>query len=339
VTKVYGLTETAQAMVAPGKGILAVDESVKTCTKRFEAAGIESTPESRRDYREMMFRAPGLDGYVSGAILYDETIRQSAADGTPLVEVLRKAGVMPGIKVDTGTFPLPNAPGETITEGLDGLAARLAEYRELGARFTKWRAVLRISEETPSDLAIHTNAHAMARYAALVQEAGLAPIVEPELLMDGAHGIERCQQATESVLIRIFAELVAQRVELEGIVLKPNMVVAGSDCPDQPGSDKVAEMTLETLRHCVPKTVPGIAFLSGGMTGQQACERLDAMNRRGPHPWQLTFSFGRALQYPGLEVWGGKPENVPAAQEALLHRCRMSSLARQGQYSVDADHS
>ena len=333
------LPETAWAMVAARKGILAVDESVGTCTKRFEAAGIESTPDSRRDYRELMFRAPGLGDYVSGAILYDETIRQETADGTPLPQVLEAAGVLPGIKVDTGTKPLAKAPDESVTEGLDGLAARLEEYREMGARFTKWRAVLRVGHDLPSAYCIHVNVHALGRYAALAQDAGLVPIVEPEVLMDGAHDAATCQRVTEAVLTSVFQELAAQRVELDGIVLKPNMVVAGMDCPEQPETAQVAAMTLETLRKCVPADVPGIAFLSGGMTGERACANLDAMVRLGPHPWQLTYSFGRALQYPALEIWAGRPENVPAAQAALIHRCRMSSLARSGEYAPEAEHA
>lgn len=331
------LKETARAMVAPAKGILAVDESNATCTKRFEAASIESTPDSRRDYREMMFRAPGIGQYVSGAILYDETIRQSAPDGRRLVDIMEEAGVIPGIKVDTGTKPLALAPEEVVTEGLDGLRDRLNEYLEIGARFAKWRAVIKIGAETPSRYCVEANAHALGRYAALAQEAGLVPIVEPEVLMDGDHTIERCKQVTDDVLASVFAQLELCRVMLEGIVLKPNMVVPGVDCPEQAGPDTVAEQTLEVLRRRVPKTVPGIAFLSGGMTGPEACANLDAMNRRGPHPWELTYSFGRALQYPGLEVWGGRRENVGAAQAALLHRARMSSEARSGRYQAEEE--
>jgi len=317
-------------MVAPGKGILAVDESTKTCTKRFAEHGIESTETSRRDYREMMFRAPGIGEYVSGAILYDETIRQDAADGSRIVDVLKEAGILPGIKVDTGAKPLVGAAGETITEGLDGLRSRLAAYREIGARFTKWRAVLRVSDEMPSRYCIETNAHALGRYAALAQEAGLVPIVEPEVLMDGAHDIERCREITSEVLRTTFEELSAQRVMLEGIVLKPNMVIAGSDCSRQATSDEIAEMTLATLREFVPANVPGIAFLSGGQTGEEACTNLNAMVRAGELPWELTYSFGRALQYPGLEIWGGS--HSADAQAALLHRARMSSQARSGGY-------
>ncbi len=331
------LIATAKAMVAPGKGILAADESIKTCTKRFAEFGIESTETSRRDYREMMFRAPGVGEYVSGAILYDETIRQNAADGSRIVDVLKDAGVLPGIKVDTGAKPLAGAPGETITEGLDGLRDRLAEYREIGARFTKWRAVLSVSDEMPSRYCIETNAHALGRYAALAQEAGLVPIVEPEVLMIGNHDVQRCRAVTEQALQTTFEQMSAQRVLLEGIVLKPNMVISGSDCPRQATSDEIAELTLSTLREFVPPEVPGIAFLSGGQTGEEACTNLDAMVRRGGLPWELTYSFGRALQYPSLEIWGGS--NVAEAQAALLHRARMSSLARSGRYSAGEERA
>jgi fructose-bisphosphate aldolase class I len=332
VTNTDTLIATAKAMVAPGKGILAVDESTKTCTKRFVEAGIESTETSRRDYREMMFRAPGIGEYISGAILYDETVRQDAADGSRMVDVLEDAGILPGIKVDTGAKQLAGAPGETITEGLDGLRDRLAEYREIGARFTKWRAVFRVSDEMPSRYCIETNAHALGRYAALAQEAGLVPIVEPEVLMDGGHDIQRCRAVTGEVLQTTFEQLSAQRVLLEGIVLKPNMVIAGADCPRQAASDEIADLTLATLRESVPAAVPGIAFLSGGQTGEEACTNLDAMVRGDDAPWELTFSFGRALQYPGLEIWGGS--HAADAQAALLHRARMSSLARSGRYSA-----
>ncbi len=332
MTNTETLTATAKAMVAPGKGILAVDESTKTCTKRFAEFGIESTETSRRDYREMMFRAPGIGEYVSGAILYDETIRQDAVDGSRIAEVLKDAGILPGIKVDTGAKPLAGAPGETVTEGLDGLRDRLAEYREIGARFTKWRAVLRVSDEMPSRRCIEANAHARGRYAALAQEAGLVPIVEPEVLMDGHHDIQRCRVVTSQVLQTTFEQLSAQRVLLEGIVLKPNMVIAGGDCPRRATSDEIAELTLATLCELVPAEVPGIAFLSGGQTGEEACANLDAMVRRGDVPWELTYSFGRALQYPSLEIWGGS--NGADAQATLLHRARMSSLARSGRYSL-----
>ena len=331
------LIATAKAMVAPGKGLLAVDESTKTCTKRFAEAGIDSTATSRRDYREMMFRAPGIGEYISGAILYDETIRQDAADGARLVVVLENAGILPGIKVDTGAKPLAASAGETITEGLDGLRDRLAKYREIGARFTKWRAVIGVSDERPSRYCVETNAHALGRYAALAQEAGLVPIVEPEVLMDGDHDIERCREVTRQVLRTTFEQLSAQRVMLEGIVLKPNMVIAGSDCARQATSEEIAELTLATLREFVPPEVPGITFLSGGQTGEEACTNLDAMVHNGDAPWQLTYSFGRALQYPGLEIWGGS--SVAEAQAALVHRARMSSLARSGRYSAEAERA
>ncbi|MEX0683313.1 MAG: class I fructose-bisphosphate aldolase [Dehalococcoidia bacterium] len=333
------LTATALAMVASGKGILAVDESVGTCTKRFEAAGIESTPESRGAYREMLFTAPGLGDYVSGAILYDETIRQQTEVGTPLVNVLNAAGIIPGIKVDAGTKPLALAPGETVTEGLDGLRGRLEEYRVMGARFAKWRAVIRIGAGLPSRNGIEVNAHSLARYAALAQEAGLVPIVEPEVLMDGDHGIKRCEEVTSEVLGCVFEQLAAQRCLLEGMVLKPNMITAGSAASAPADADEIAERTLDTLRRGVPSVVPGIAFLSGGQSGEGACANLNAMVRLGEVPWELTFSFGRALQYPALEIWSGDAANAPAAQAALLHRARMSSLARCGEYSAEAERS
>jgi fructose-bisphosphate aldolase class I len=330
-------------MVARGKGVLAIDETSPTCSRRFDEFGIESTPESRRDYRQTLITAPGIAEYVSAAILYDETIRQGASDGRPIVDVLNGAGIIPGIKVDTGARPMAGAPGETVTEGLDGLAERLAEYREIGARFTKWRAVIRVAQgpspedRLPTRRCVEANAHALARYAALAQEAGLVPIVEPEVLMNGAHDIRRCREVTEEVLHAVFGQLVAQHCRLEGMVLKPNMVVPAAECPDQSGSTEIAELTVQTLRRCVPAAVPGVAFLSGGLTGEQACTYLSEMVARGPHPWQLTYSFGRALQYPALETWGGKAENIPAAQSAFLHRARMASLARSGAYSPEME--
>jgi fructose-bisphosphate aldolase class I len=331
------LNDIARAMVAPRKGVLAVDESTGTCTKRFQAAGIESTDDSRRDYRELMFRAPGLRDYVSGAILYDETIRSKAADGSPMVDVMDAAGIMPGIKVDTGAKPLAKAAGETVTEGLDGLRPRLEEYREMGAKFTKWRAVFAVDPVRPTAYCIETNAHALGRYAALAQDAGLVPIVEPEVLMDGDHDINRCQVVTEQVLSTVFDQLARQRVDLDGIVLKPNMVISASGCPDQATSDEIADRTLETLHRCVPADVPGIAFLSGGQSGEEACRNLNAINNRGEQPWELTYSFGRALQYPGLEIWNGDPANAASAQAALLHRCKMASLAHAGEYTEEAE--
>jgi fructose-bisphosphate aldolase class I len=333
------LEDTARALVAPGKGILAIDETSATCTKRFDEFGIESTPEIRRDYREMLITTPGAGQYISGAILYDETLRQSTAGGRPIPEVLRDAGIIPGIKVDTGAKPMAGAPGETVTEGLDGLRERLAEYHQIGARFTKWRAVIRIGDGLPTARCIAANAHALGRYAALAQDTGLVPIVEPEVLMNGAHDIGRCQQVTEDVLRAVFSELASMRVLLEGIILKPNMVTPGSDCPAQASAAEIAEATLATLRRCVPAAVPGIAFLSGGQTGEESCQNLDAMMKLAEAPWQLSYSFGRALQYPALGIWGGSATNVPAAQAAFLHRAKMSSLARSGVYSAEAEHA
>ena len=337
MTNVENLEAIARAMVAEGKGILAVDETNPTRTRRFAEFGIESTEDSRRAYREMLFTAPGVGDYISGAIMFDETIRQSTADGRPFVDLLNALGMMPGIKVDTGPRPLAKAPGETVTEGLDRLRERLAEYREMGARFTKWRAVIRIGPGTPSRYCIEANAHALGRYAALAQEAGLVPIVEPEVLMNGEHDIYRCREVTEEVLHSVFGQLTSQRCLLEGMVLKPNMVTSGSECPVQADTRQIAELTLKTLRRCVPAAVPGIAFLSGGQTGEQSCKNLNAMTLSGPLPWELTFSFGRALQYPALQIWGGEPDNVPAAQSAFLHRARMSSLARSGAYSPNME--
>lgn len=331
------LGATARAMVVAGKGILAVDETTPTCTKRFAEFGIESTEDSRRAYRELLLTTPGIEDYISGVIMFDETIRQSAADGRRIVDVLIDVGVLPGIKVDTGPGPLANAPGETVTEGLDRLAERLDEYREIGARFTKWRAVIRIGREIPSRYCIERNAHALGRYASLVQEAGLVPIVEPEVLMNGEHEIQRCREVTEEVLYSLFDQLTSQRCFLEGIILKPNMITSGKECPIQADSREIADHTLQALRHCVPATVPGIAFLSGGQTGEEACQNLNEMTGNGMLPWELTFSFGRALQYPALQVWDGKAGNVRAAQSAFLHRARMSSMARAGTYSPSAE--
>jgi fructose-bisphosphate aldolase class I len=329
------LKATAGAMVAGGRGILAIDETSPTCTKRFAEFGIESTEETRRSYREMLVTTPGVSEYISAAILFDETIRQRASDGRPFIDGLTAEGIIPGIKVDTGARPLAKAPGETVTEGLDRLGERLREYSEMGARFSKWRAVIRIGPALPSRHCIRTNAHALGRYAGLAQEAGLVPIVEPEVLINGDHDILRCQEVTEQVLLAVFDELSAQRCLLEAIILKPNMVTNGSDFRGQTDAAEVAEQTLTTLRRCVPAAVPGIAFLSGGQTGEEACANLNAMAARGPLPWDLSFSFGRALQYPALQIWGGEPANVPAAQQAFLHRARMSSLARAGKYSGD----
>ncbi|WP_262032151.1 class I fructose-bisphosphate aldolase [Microvirga sp. Mcv34] len=327
------LTQTAAAMVRPGKGILAADESSGTIKKRFDAIGVESTPDNRRDYRELLFRSSdAMKSYISGVILYDETIRQAANDGTPLVKLIEQAGAIPGIKVDLGAKPLPFCPGETITEGLDGLRERLKEYAGLGARFAKWRAVIDVGEGVPSWTAVRANAHALARYAALCQEQDVVPIVEPEVLMDGAHDIDRCATVTEFVLKTVFQELYEQRVVLEGMVLKPNMVIAGKKAPVQAPVEEVAEKTLMVLRRCVPAAVPGIAFLSGGQSDQEATAHLDAMNRTSRAPWRLTFSYGRALQAAPQKVWSGSAENVEAAQRAFSHRARMNSLAAAGQW-------
>ncbi len=337
MTNQKDLEATANAMVASGKGILATDETVGTCTKRFVECGIESTEESRGAYRGMFYTTPGIGEYISGVIMYDETIRQSTADGRRFVDVLDAAGVIPGIKVDTGAKPLANAPGEMVIEGLDGLRDRLIEYREIGARFTKWRAVIRIGPGIPSRYCIEANAHALGRYAALAQEADLVPIVEPEVIWNGEHDIHRCREVTENVLHSVFEQLASQLCFLEGIILKPNMITSGHECPAQADTDEIAELTLKTLRRCVPAAVPGIAFLSGGQSAEEACRRLSAMTSNGLLPWQLTFSFGRALQRSAIETWGGNPANVPAAQSAFLHRARMTSTARMGKYSPNME--
>jgi fructose-bisphosphate aldolase, class I len=327
------LVETAEAMVAPGKGILAADESTGTMTKRLTSIGVESTPENRRDYRELLFRAEGVEAYLSGVILFDETLRQAGADGTPLVELLRSRGIIPGIKVDQGAKPLAACPGETVTEGLDGLRDRLREYRELGARFTKWRAVIRIGKGIPSRTAIETNAHALARYAALSQEAGLVPIVEPEVLMDRDHTLTTCFAVTEETLRRTFGELGRQRVLLEGMVLKPNMVLSGKDAGDRAGPEEVGRETVRCFLRTVPAAVPGIAFLSGGQGDEEATLNLDAINRRAAEvgaPWELTFSYGRGLQAAPLQAWQGKAENGAHTQEVFLDRAREISEARKG---------
>jgi fructose-bisphosphate aldolase class I len=332
------LNKVAEAMVAPGRGILAADESSGTIKKRFDQIGVESTADNRRDYREMMFRAnEAMSKYISGVILYDETIRQNAKDGTPLVKVIEKAGSLPGIKVDKGVQPLPMCPGEVITEGLDGLRQRLIEYRGLGAKFAKWRAVIDIGEDIPSYACIMTNAHALARYAALCQDEGIVPIVEPEVLMDGDHDIDRCYAVTEWTLKTVFEQLYDQRVALEGMVLKPNMAIAGKKCPKQASVAEVAEKTVKVLRACVPAAVPGIAFLSGGQSDADATAHLDAMNKIGGLPWKLTFSYGRALQAAPQKAWSGKIENVAAAQRAFSHRAMMNGLASLGQWKQDLE--
>jgi fructose-bisphosphate aldolase class I len=332
------LNKVAEAMVAPGRGILAADESSGTIKKRFNAIGAECTEDSRRDYREMLFRAnEAMSKCISGVILYDETIRQKGKDGTPLVKVIEKAGSLPGIKVDKGLQPLPFSPGEVITEGLDGLRQRLVEYRELGAKFAKWRAVIDIGAGIPSYNCIMTNAHALARYAALCQEEGIVPIVEPEVLMDGDHDIDRCMTITEWTLKTVFEQLYYQRVPLEGMVLKPNMVISGKKNGKRAGVDEVAEKTVKVLKACVPAAVPGIAFLSGGQSDEEATAHLDAMNKIGGLPWHLTFSYGRALQAAPQKAWSGKNENVAAAQRAFSHRAAMNSLAAQGKWKQDLE--
>ncbi|MBS0296684.1 MAG: fructose-bisphosphate aldolase class I [Proteobacteria bacterium] len=331
------LNAVAEAMVAPGKGILAADESTGTIKKRFDAIGVENTEENRRDYRELMFRAAEGMKYVSGVILYDETIWQDAADGTPLVDLITAAGSIPGIKVDKGVTPLPGFPGETITEGLDGLGARLAAYYERGARFAKWRAVIDIADGIPTQGAIKANAHALARYAGLCQANQIVPIVEPEILMDGAHDIARCDEVTRAVLKSVFAELAEMRVALEGIVLKPNMVICGKKCANRASVDEVARRTIEVLKATVPAAVPGIAYLSGGQSDEEATAHLDAMNRIGGFPWKMTFSYGRALQAAPQKAWAGKRENVAAAQAAFAHRARMNGLASLGQWAEDME--
>ena len=331
------LESTARALVADGKGILAADESDGTIKKRFDSIGIESTEENRRAYRDLLFTTEGAEEFISGVILFDETIRQSGADGTPFAKVLDSKGIIPGIKVDKGAKPLANAEGETITEGLDGLRERLEDYRGLGARFAKWRATYSITDDLPSDYCIWTNAHALARYAALCQEAGLVPIVEPEVLMDGTHSIERAFSVTSRVLGAVYTELFDQKVRLEGTLLKPNMVLSGYEASGQASPEDVAEWTLKCFYRHVPAAVPGIVFLSGGQSDEDATANLNAMNKRGTHPWQLSFSYGRALQAPALKAWGGKPENVQDAQRAYYHRAKMNSAARTGMYAPEME--
>jgi len=332
------LNKVAKALVAPGRGILAADESSGTIKKRFDAINTESTEDSRRDYRELMFRSTeAMKNNISGVILYDETIWQKAKDGTPLVKVIEAAGSIPGIKVDEGTEALPGCPGELITRGLDKLAPRLAKYYEQGARFAKWRAVIDVGAGMPSYACIHANAHALARYAALCQQAQIVPIVEPEVLMDGDHDIDRCFDVTTWVLKETFQELFYNKVELEGIILKPNMAIAGKKSPKQAGVQEVAEKTVKMLRDCVPSAVPGIAFLSGGQSDEVATAHLDAMNKIGNLPWGLTFSYGRALQAAVQKTWLGKTENVAAAQKAFAHRAKMNGLAAKGEWKADLE--
>ena len=330
------LKDTAQAMVAGDKGLLAMDESNPTCHQRFAKLGIPQTVEARRAYREMLITTPGLNESISGAILYDETLRQQKKDGTPFAKIALDAGIIPGIKVDAGAKALAGHPGEKITEGLDGLRDRLAEYVQMGARFAKWRAVIAIGEGIPSCACIAANAHALARYAALCQEAGLVPIVEPEVLMDGDHSMERCFEVTEEVLHAVFRQMYMQRVILEGMILKPNMVLPGLACSKQESPDEVADATVRCMLRAVPAAVPGIAFLSGGQTAELASARLNAMNTRFKSrlPWALAFSFARALQQPAMEIWRGDDANVRAAQQALYHRAKCNQTARRGEYGT-----
>jgi fructose-bisphosphate aldolase, class I len=332
------MRETARELVAPGKGILAADESTGTIEKRFDQIGVGSTEENRRAYRQMLFTTPGVGDHISGVILYDETIRQATDDGVPFTEVLEKAEMIPGIKVDTGAKPLAFFDGETVTEGLDGLRERFADYRELGARFAKWRATYFVGDSTPTEFAVLANGHAMARYAALCQEATIVPIVEPEVLMDGEHDLEACEAATGRALEVLFTQLLQHRVDLSGALLKVNMVVPGKGAAEQADDATIAEATLRTLMAYVPKDVPGVVFLSGGMSDEEATSRLNEMNRRGNVPWQLSFSYGRALQQPALKAWAGAPEKVEAAQAALAHRARMNGLARSGEWSPSMEH-
>ena len=335
------LVTTARTIVAEGKGLLAMDESTPTCNKRFEKVGIPQTEEARRSYREMILTTPGLGEFISGVILYDETIRQSGKDGTPFVNLITNAGIIPGIKVDTGAKDMAGHPREKITEGLDGLRDRLAEYSRMGARFAKWRAVITIADGIPSRGCIEANAHALARYAALCQEAGLVPIVEPEVLMDGEHTLERCFEVTAEVLRTVFNQIYTQRVALEGMILKPNMVLPGKDCPKQESVEEVADATVTCLLRAVPAAVPGIAFLSGGQPYELASARLNAMNARfrSRLPWALAFSFARAIQQPALEIWKGRQANAAAAQQALYHRAKCNSAARLGRYGAEMENS
>ncbi len=338
MTTTKEIHQVARALVAPGKGILAADESTGSIQKRLESIGVESTEENRRAYRDMLFTTKGAGEFISGVIMFDETIRQGTKDGTPFTKALNDAGIIPGIKVDTGAKPLAKSPDETVTEGLDGLRQRLIEYRELGAKFTKWRAVIDIrGNELPTPYCLDVNAHALARYASLCQDEGLVPIVEPEVLMDGDHDIDRCFAVTCDTLTTVFEALHDQRVELEGMLLKPNMVVSGKKSSKQADLRTVAEMTVSALRKCVPDAVPGVVFLSGGMSDEDATARLNEMNKLGPHPWELSFSYGRALQAPTLKAWKGEPANVEEGQRQFYHRAKMNSLARTGKYSSDME--
>jgi fructose-bisphosphate aldolase class I len=333
------LADIARALVAPGKGILAADESSGTIKKRFDSISLESTEDNRRAYREMLFTTKGLGDHISGVILFDETIRQKASDGTQMTKILTDNGMIPGIKVDTGSKALAGFPGEEVTEGLDGLRDRLAEYVELGAKFTKWRAVINIGDGVPSRAGIRANAHALARYAALSQEAGLVPIVEPEVMMEGGHDIERCFDVSRRTLLSLYEQLHAYRIDLPGSLLKTNMVVPGKKCATQATPQQIAELTLRNFRETVPVAVPGIVFLSGGQDDIPATENLNEMNKLGPHAWELSFSYGRALQAPSLKAWKGEPANVEAGQRELLHRARCNGAARDGSYSKEMEQA
>ena len=332
------LAATARSLVAPNKGILAADESFPTIEKRFTSIGIESTEENRRAYRDMLFGTQGLEEFISGVILFDETLRQAASDGTPFAEVLGKRDIIPGIKVDTGAKDLANFPGEKVTEGLDGLRERLKEYASVGARFTKWRAVIAIGDGIPTNFCVHANGHALARYAALSQEQGLVPIVEPEVLMDGAHDIDRCAEVTHETLKALFMQLELHRVSLEGTLLKTNMVLSGKEAAEQAGVEDVARRTVEVLREVVPDEIPGVVFLSGGQSDELATAHLNAMNQLGSAPWELSFSYGRALQAPSLKAWKGDASNVEAGQRALYHRARLNGAARTGSYTAEMEN-
>jgi fructose-bisphosphate aldolase class I len=331
------LETVARAMVAKGKGILAADESSGTIKRRFDSIKIESNEDTRRAYREMLLTTKGIEEAISGVILFDETIRTATSDGTPFPQVLSKKGIMPGIKVDKGPVDIPGFPGEVVTEGLDGLRGRVKEYKEFGAKFAKWRAVITIGDGIPSASCLELNAHALARYAALCQEGGLVPIVEPEVLLDGSHTIERCEEVTEATLKVVFSTLVDQRVYLEAMILKPSMVVSGKDCPKQAGVEEVAERTIRCLKRTVPSAVPGIAFLSGGQSAESATEHLNAMNSMGPHPWEVSFSYARALQDPALKAWKGQAANVAAAQKIFYHRAKCNGAARYGKYNKEME--
>jgi fructose-bisphosphate aldolase class I len=331
------LEKVARAMVAKGKGILAADESMGTIKRRFDSISIESNETNRQAYRDMLFTTRGIEESISGVILFDETLRTKAKDGTPFPKLLANKGILPGIKVDKGPVDIPSFPGEVVTEGLDGLRGRLKEYKELGAKFAKWRAVITIGDGIPTYTCLKANGHALARYAALCQEAGIVPIVEPEVLLDGNHSIERCQDVSEDTLRITFAQLAEQRIYLEGMVLKPSMVVSGKDNPRQAGVEEVAERTIRVLKRTVPAAVPGIAFLSGGQSAVSATEHLNAMQKLGPLPWEVTFSYARALQDPALKAWKGQDANIPAAQKIFYHRAKMNSAARNGSYTKEME--